>query len=139
MRTIRDRKSVFNSSSPLVWYLCLSCLAMTFTGCVKVNPVDVGKATSALETCLEGWKEGKKPDDLLEESPPITVHELEWTNGAKLLEYEIESDEKNADQSLIAWVKLKLESANGQVSETTAKYIVNTSPELTVMRMMTRK
>ena len=139
MFTIRDRQSSFNAHCPLVRYLCLSCLAMTLTGCVKVNPVDVAKATSALETCLESWKEGKKPDDLLEESPPITVHEIEWTNRAKLLTYEIESDEKNADQSLIAWVKLKLESANGQVSETTAKYIVNTSPELTVMRMMTRK
>jgi hypothetical protein len=118
------------------WLVCVAVLI----GCVgRVAPVDVSKATSALELSLESWKEGKKPDELLEESPPITVHEIEWSNGAKLLDYEIVSDEKNADQSLIAWVKLKRKTVNGKVSETTAKYIVNTSPELTVLRMMTRK
>lgn len=117
------------------WFLCF----MFMSGCSgRVTPVDAGKALVALEMSLECWKDGKKPDDLLEESPPITAHEFDWNKGIRLLDYEIVSDEKNADQSLIAWVKLKLESADGKVSETTAKYIVNTSPEVTVLRMMAR-
>jgi hypothetical protein len=132
---LTSRKRISHERTLVRLLLCLAVL----TGCSgRVTPVDVGAATTALELSLESWKLGKNPVDLLDESPPITVHEIEWSKGAKLLDFEIVSDEKNADQSLIAWVKLKIESANGRVSETTAKYIVNTSPELTVLRMMTR-
>ena len=116
----------------------LVCVVL-LSGCSgRVAPVDVGKALVALESSLDRWKEGKKPEDLLEESPPITANEFEWSREAKLLDYEIVGDEKNADQSLIAWVKLKLASPDGKISETTAKYIINTRPELTVLRMMAR-
>lgn len=124
-----------NACLTIRWLLALALLS----GCSgNVTPVDVGKALITLELTLDCWKEGKKPDDLLDESPPITAHEFDWSKGTKLLDFELVSEEKNADQSLIAWVKLKLESVDGKISETTAKYIVNTSPELTVLRMMAR-
>jgi hypothetical protein len=98
--------------------------------------VDAGTAQESLTLVLDRWKEGKKPADLLEESPPIEVQELEWSNGAKLLEYEIISDDQSAGQGLVAWVKLKLSSEGGKTIEKTAKYVVNTSPDVRVLRIM---
>lgn len=118
---------------PSILLLILFCFLI---GCGSQIKVDAGTAQQALTTALDSWKEGKKPEDLLEESPPIEVQEMDWTNGAKLLDYEIVSDDQPAGQSLVAWVKLKLMSANGRSSETTAKYIVNTSPEVRVLRLM---
>ena len=126
----------YHNRAPIGLLLFLAVLI----GCSgRVSPVNVSKAMDALELSLESWKEGKRPDDLNGGSSPIVVHELEWSRGTNLLDYEIVSEEQNADQSLIAWVKLKSRSGNGQVTETTAQYIVNTSPVVTVLRMMVRK
>ena len=126
----------YHNRAPFGFLLLLAGLI----GCSgRVSPVNVSKAMDALELSLESWKEGKRPDDLNAGSSPIVVHELEWSRGTNLLDYEIVSEEQNADQSLIAWVKLKSRSGNGQVTETTAQYIVNTSPVVTVLRMMIRK
>lgn len=106
-------------------------------GCgTQYTPVDASTAQEALTLTLDRWKEGKKPEDLREESPPIEVQEIEWSGGAKLIEYEIESDDKSAGQGLVAWVKLKLSTADGKTSEKSAKYMVNTTPEIRVLRIM---
>ena len=87
---------------------------------------------------LDSWKEGKKPADLVDETPPITVEERDWNAGFKLLDYEIISDDTAVDSNLVAWVKLKLSSTDGKPAEQTAKYIVSTSPELSIFRIMMR-
>ncbi len=56
----------------------------------------------------------------------------------KLLVYVLLGDGKNVNESLVAQVKIKLEMADGKVSEKTATYIVNTRPEVTVFRNMLR-
>lgn len=120
------------------WYAALwfNCLAF-LVGCGNhYTPVDAGTAQAALSSTLEAWKEGKQPADLLEGSPSIEVQDIEWNNGAKLLEYEIVSDDGASGQGLIAWVKMKLTSSNGKTTETTAKYVVNTSPDVRVLRIM---
>ena len=114
-------------------------LVLLVVGCgSKFKPVNVATAQNALMTTMECWKEGKSPADLQEEDPPITVEELEWSRGAKLLEYDMVGEDKSVDESLVAQVKIKLEMVDGKVVEKTATYIVNTRPEVTVFRNMLR-
>jgi len=106
------------------------------TGCGdKVGaPVKVEVAQQTLITVMDGWKEGIDPEDLRQGKPPIVVQEAEWNNGAKLLDYEILSDDQTSGPNLVATVKLKLSSPEGKAVEKTATYIVTTSPSHTVYR-----
>jgi hypothetical protein len=83
---------------------------------------------------MESWKDGKQPEDLADETPPITVQEMEWSNGAKLIEYQLVEGDRPAGQNLFAKVKLKLELPDGKVSEKVATYVVGTSPKIVVYR-----
>ena len=121
-------------------HICgLLCFAL-LSGCSdKVGaPVNVHAALTALESVMESWKEGKTPEDLLNESPEIVVQEPEWNDGAKLLDYQIVSDDAPAGPNLITTVKLKLSKVDGTVTEKTATYVVGTSPKLTVYRNLMR-
>ena len=111
----------------------LMCLAL-LAGCGGNVPVKVDVARKTLASTMESWKEGKTPEDLRKRSPSIVVQETEWTNGAKLLEYEILDGDKPVDANLIARVKLKLSGADGKEITKTATYVVGTSPVLTVFR-----
>jgi hypothetical protein len=96
--------------------------------------VDIDIAKDALASTMESWKQGKSPQDLLKEAPSIVVQETEWTEGTKLLDYELVEDDKPAGQNLIAKVKLKLSRDDGKVIEKTATYVVGTSPKICVYR-----
>lgn len=115
--------------------LAIVC-AIMISGCAdKVGaPVDVNVAMQTLEAAMEGWKEGRVPDDLAGETPPITVQEPDWDAGTKLLDYQIVNDGDAAGPNLVAIVKLKLSKEGGEPVEKTATYIVNTSPKRTVYR-----
>jgi hypothetical protein len=114
----------------------LAALAAAAWGCSPgvANPVDPGGARAALKTALDAWKEGKTPDSLQSASPAIVAQDMEWASGAKLLDYSVVS-EKPADANLDARVKLTL-SARGKKVEREAKYLVTTSPAVTVFRDM---
>lgn len=116
--------------------ISVAVFVMCLTGCSdKVGaPVDVHTAQQTLVTALDGWKDGKVPEDLFEERPSIAVQEMEWSNGTKLLDYEIVSDDQPVGPNLVATVKLRLGKDDGKVTEKMATYVVGTSPKLTVYR-----
>lgn len=121
-------------------YLAAAALAVaiaaTAAGCSQgvAHPVDPDSARAALKTTLDAWKEGKTPDSLASASPAIVAQDMEWMSGAKLLDYSVVSDTP-ADANLDARVKLTL-SAKGKKVEREAKYLVTTSPAVTVFRDM---
>lgn len=114
---------------------CVAALAAA-SGCSPgvAHPVDPDGARAALKTTLDAWKAGKAPDTLQGSSPAIVAQDLEWASGAKLLDYEI-VDGKPADANLDARVRLTL-SAKGKKVERDARYLVTTSPAVTVFRDM---
>ena len=121
-------------------FLCGLIGLVALSGCHdKVGaPVDVNSAQQILTSAMEGWKEGKTPDDLLNETPPIIVQDPEWNEQTKLLDYEIVSDDSPAGPNLIATVKLKLSKSEGAVKERTATYVIGPSPKFTVYRNLMR-
>ena len=115
--------------------LCLLSSLALLTGCSSsLVEVDSDTAQEALVTVMESWKEGKAPDDLLDERPSITVQETDWNDEIKLLEYHLFEDSRPAGPNLVARVKLKLSKQDGAVIEKTATYVIATSPKISVYR-----
>ena len=96
-------------------------------------PVNAGRAREVLTTALDSWKKGEPANALEKASPPIYVIDPEWQGGAKLIAYEVLSDEEK-DAHLFAQVKLTVRGPNGKDATTTATFIVSTAPNLTVSR-----
>ena len=107
------------------------------TGCSggsKAAAVDAPKARQALETALESWKKGTQPDELKNGSPPMTVQDLDWMNGLKLMDYQIDENIKDEDANLRIPVKLTLKDTKGKEIKKQVRYVVGTSPSVTVFR-----
>lgn len=112
-------------------------VALAVTGCggaPQAAAVDAPKARQALETALEGWKKGTPPDALQNGSPPMTVQDLDWTNGFKLVNYQIDEDTKEVDANVRITVKLTLKDPKGKEVQKQVRYVVGTSPSVTVFR-----
>jgi hypothetical protein len=106
------------------------------------KPADPAAARQALERALTAWSEGKSAESLKNDDPPIVVSDHGWTNGARLLKYEIEPGDRRAgaDQcfQVVLWLeddkaKAKGKSNAGERREKT-EYNVGTNPILTVVR-----
>jgi hypothetical protein len=112
-------------------------LAPTISGCSKgvADPVDPDRARVALKSALDHWKSGGDP---LSMPTPMTVQDLEWQSGAKLVDYEVLGDGEPADANLRVKVKLTL-AGKGKNTEKTVNYLVTTSPAVTVFRDALRR
>lgn len=120
------------ANAPMALLLALAAACGCSPG--AAHAVDPEAARAALKTTLDAWKEGKTPDSLQSGSPAIVAQDMEWASGAKLLDYSVVAD-KPADANLDARVKLTI-SARGRKIEREAKYLVTTSPAVTVFRDM---
>ena len=86
-------------------------------------------AQASVEEAMQAWVDGATPDDL---KPNIIVGDSEWNQGKKLTSFEILEDDATTDGSnLHIRVKRKFRSDRGS-SESTVKYIVSTSPAITI-------
>ncbi len=115
-------------------------LVLASCGCgPKYSPeahrVDPAQARSTLEAVLNGWQQGETPDAWQQKTPAVVVQDMEWKSGAKLSAFEILSTEA-IDANLHCEVKLTLEDPQKGKVERTVKYLVGTSPVLTVFRGM---
>ena len=98
------------------------------------SPVDAPRARQALVVALDGWKKGDAPSALKNALPAMTVQDLDWLGGSKLLGYQIEGDGKAAGANLHIPAKLTLRTPQGNEIRKDVTYIVGTSPILTVFR-----
>ena len=123
---------------------CLGALLiLMLSGCSSssAHAVDAPQAREALKTALDHWKQGENPRSLSAAATPMTVQDLEWEGGAKLIDYQILDDGQPADANLRVKVKLTTSSAKagGKNTEKTVSYLVTTSPSVTVFRDMLRR
>lgn len=135
---MRHMRSFFYQRLTASRGICLSVSLfglLVLSGCSGKNaPVNVDVAQQTLTSTLEFWKDGETPESVAEQKPSIIVQDIDWTSGAKLIDYEIIDDGNPVDANLIAKVKLKLQATDGKETEKTVTYVVGTSPVLTVFR-----
>jgi hypothetical protein len=120
--------------------LVLLLVGLSTAGCAPgvANPVDPDRARVALKAALDHWKNGGDPLAMPGSATPMTVQDLEWQSGAKLLDYEVLGDGEPADANLRVKVKLTL-AGKTKKAEKTVNYLVTTSPAVTVFRDMLRR
>src|SRR6516162_5502314 len=96
---------------------CPAALAGCGSGPYKSAPVNPDIARDTLNSAMESWKSGETIESLKADSPSIVVQDLDWSAGAKLLDYEVLDDGKPESANLVARVKLSLEDQDGATSE----------------------
>ena len=83
---------------------------------------------------LESWKQGEKPGALRDRPPNLTSQDMDWEAGFRLMDYQIVDDGKLDDANLRCPVKLTLRDPQGREVHKSVKYLVGTSPIITVFR-----
>jgi hypothetical protein len=115
----------------------LAVCLLLLSGCTeqeRAAPVEPAKAREALVQALESWKRGEPIEALKAASPPIVAQDFDWMSGKKLDAYEVSSEGKDDDANLRIPVKLTFRTPAGQQLIKRVKYVVGTSPALTVFR-----
>jgi hypothetical protein len=111
-------------------------LAMVLgTGCGQsARTSDPDEGRKALQTVLEAWKNGERPDTFAQQSPTIHASDGDWKSGLALQQYR--ADEASlVGTDLNYAVDLELKTPRGQIVKKTAVYAVTTHPQLLVLRM----
>jgi hypothetical protein len=122
------------------WLKCLPALAAApalagcGTGPQRAAAVDESAARSALESTLNHWKQGDRPEAMKAANPSITVQDLDWERGCKLVAYSITEPGQPGDANLRVGVALTLTEPDGKPAEKVVRYIVGTDPSITVFR-----
>jgi hypothetical protein len=116
----------------LLGWLACGCAA----GCSDhgVRSVDEQAARQALRATLEAWKHGTRIESLKELSPPIVAQDLDWESGRTLVEFDIRDDGAIKAVNLSVPVELTLRDAAGKSVKKKVKYMIGTSPVITVFR-----
>jgi len=119
---------------------CAAILIAVFVcGCgneMATYPVDPDEARSTLDAVLTSWQEGATPESWQSESPSVVVQDADWSRGAKLKDYEIIEPTEAIDANLHCEVRLTLDVPQQGEVQKTVKYVVGTSPVLTVFRFV---
>ena len=96
--------------------------------------VDAPGARQALRTTLESWKKGDPIESLRKGSPSIVAQDMDWEAGRKLVDFEVLDEGKDESVNLRIPVDLKLRDKAGKEVKKKVKYVVGTSPVITVFR-----
>ena len=100
----------------------------------RADPVDAGRAREVLQAALESWKRGEPPEALRKRSPPITVQDMDWEAGSRLVDFRVVGAGQSEDANLRCPVRLTLRDPQGRATEKSVTYLVGTSPVPTVFR-----
>jgi hypothetical protein len=112
--------------------LCLSLLP----GCGKgpLEPADIDQAGPALRTALEAWKGGKSQQELAGQTPSILMNEDDWREGKHLVDYKMEEAGALHGRQVVWWVQIKLQDRGGKTEDRKAKYVIDTTPRIVIVR-----
>ena len=127
-----------NTGGLLVIAATVAALGLGLAGCEtgpgRAAPVDATRAREALRVTLGRWKDGGRPSESAAGSPPVTVQDMDWEAGKALVDIEILGDGKGDDANLIIPARLTVREKGGRAVSKPVKYIVGTSPSVTVFR-----
>jgi hypothetical protein len=105
-------------------------------GCSSSLPVetDPTQGREVLKRVLDGWTEGKKPEDLKTANPPVVANDPDWAAGFKLTKYEIDPTDGRMGVDLLVKVKLTMTGPDGVAKQKQVKYTVAIGSQTVVLR-----
>jgi hypothetical protein len=112
-----------------------ACCLVVAAGCGKTidDPVDPDKASTALQSALDAWKQGDEYGSLRNRTPPMYLNEREWEAGKKLLGYQLGKAELMGRQGRCT-AKLSIQDKAGKVTEREVSYLIDTTPQVVIAR-----
>jgi hypothetical protein len=117
------------------WLAGVLILIFGVAGCGShASSSDQSEGRKALQTVLDAWKGGEKPDVLAQRTPPIHVSDGDWRSGLRLQGYKANNEGKLVGSDINYEVVLELKTPKGQVVKRNAVYAVTTLPQLLVVR-----
>jgi hypothetical protein len=117
-----------------VWIGSMALLASGCSTGPTPQAADSTQARTALQTALDAWKAGEKPEDLAKRSPPLHIKDVDWDGGFQLVGYEANAEGKLVGYDMNYPVVLELKGPKGDSVKKKAVYTVTTKPELIVSR-----
>lgn len=124
----------------LVGAIRLALVGMVAFGCVGgcadngVKTVDAPRARRALLATLETWKKGSPIGSLKDQTPSIVAQDMDWESGASLIKFDVLDEGKDGSVNLRIPVELTIQVKAGKEVKKKVKYMVGTSPSITVFR-----
>ncbi len=118
----------------------VAAAAVSCAGCgggknyVPPAEADPATARAALEKALDCWRLRITPGELQAAEPPITVADVDWDEGRRLLEFQLLAGEVAWGTSIRWPVRLKLVRADGREETLEVLYIVSTNPIIHISR-----
>jgi hypothetical protein len=104
------------------------------SGCQPAaQPVAPEQARDVPRQALDAWKQGERPE-AFQERTGTTAVERRWTQGVRLLAYDIQGDGRMDGFDWQGQVRLSLQDALGKKMTERALYNVSTSPARVVVR-----
>jgi hypothetical protein len=101
------------------------------------GPVDEVAARGVLNQALDAWAAGKRADDMRTQAPEVIVVDQQWTDGARLVNYEILRSGSFDGKTLRAPVNLTVVEPRARTPQKVgAKFTVGLQPVITVVRVM---
>jgi hypothetical protein len=88
----------------------------------------------ALQSVLDAWKAGERPEDLEKLTPPIHVKDADWKGGFFLVSYKADQEGRLVGYDMNYPVVLELKDPRGKPVKKTAVYSITTRPSLLVAR-----
>ena len=120
--------------------ISIAVVGMVTCGCLVgcsdngVKTVDADGARQALRTTLEAWKKGGPIGSLKDQTPSIVAQDMDWEAGATLVKFDVLDVGKDGSVNLRIPVELTLQDKAGKEVKKKVKYMVGTSPSITVFR-----
>jgi hypothetical protein len=115
----------------------LAVAANSGCGGSAAGPVDEATARSVLTQALDAWVGGKQAAELRAQAPEIIVVDHQWTDGAKLVDYEVLGTGSFDGKTLRAPVNLTVvEPPARSPKKMSAHFTVGLTPVVTVVRVM---
>jgi phage-related protein len=121
----------------------IHCLAVAvvvglLSGCGSGSQaMDDESVRATLTRTLDAWVAGTPPRDLEQGEPRVIVVDHQWSEGARLVDYDMVGAGSFDGQTLRAQVDLQLLRSRGRAAvKTRAEYVVGIHPFITVVRAM---
>jgi len=130
---MRDDNSWAANRRWLPWAAALGCLSVVGCG-TSTDPTDAPLARQSLVTALESWKAGDPPTKIRDGVPSILMVDAAWDSGQKLESFSILPSEVDDGVNLHCPVKVTLKNNRGVQFIGEIRYVVGTSPKITIFR-----
>lgn len=119
----------------IAFVLLFGIVAAIGCGEQRAAPVDPVLAKKSLVDVMEHWKNGGAIDELRKRNPEIVAQEMWWSQGRKLIGFQLIGEGRVEDANWFCDVELEVSEGDGKEPvKKTFTYVIGTDPVITVFR-----